>query len=115
MPTSEIASAGNKPHQGDDEPVVLVEDMADERLARPAHDETIHGVSAAERDLRCEECERKPRDDERFRAYLTSMTRSRSTVLSAPSGSSASATPRTTDSEPAAKAASGLDTTMGAS
>jgi hypothetical protein len=71
MPTSEIASAGNKPHQGDDEPVVLVEDMADERLARPAHDESIHGVSAAERDLRCEECERKPRDDERFRAYLT--------------------------------------------
>jgi hypothetical protein len=52
VPTSEIASVGNKPHQGDDEPVVLVEDMADERLARPAHDETIHGVSAAERDLR---------------------------------------------------------------
>ena len=28
-------------------------------------------MSAAGRDLRCEECHREPRDDERFRAYLT--------------------------------------------
>jgi hypothetical protein len=28
-------------------------------------------VSAAGRDLRCEECGREPRRDERFRAYLT--------------------------------------------
>ena len=28
-------------------------------------------MSAAGRDLRCEECRREPLDDERFRAYLT--------------------------------------------
>jgi hypothetical protein len=41
-----------------------------ERAIRPRM-ATIDGVSAARRHLRCEECQREPGENERFRAYLT--------------------------------------------